>query len=523
MLSFSVILLHIVCIHGILLDGIYIPKPLTVRTGVGEIYGKVKIVTFDGQHYQLQEFLGIPYAEPPVGVNRLRKPIPKSPFTSPFSANNYGASCLQQPSGPLENLTMSEDCLFLNVFVPVTSAVGRHGLPVMIWIHGGGFVSGSSTFYPGDVLSSFGHVIVVTLNYRLAHLGFLWTNEGIGNFGLWDQHLAIKWVHDNIAAFGGDGNKVTIFGESAGSTSVVYQTLYQGNRNLFQRAMAQSGGITSSWGFAPFQSAIATFANFTGEIGCSGNHTEIMTCFRNKTTAEVESVMKSTTLNYTLLLPNMDNDFVPQHPRFMLSSKTGHSASLDFFYSLDFLMGSTSIDGTLYLHQFANDVNISDPENLTVPRSVYEHYFIPVTISSIFSDLKTIPQLMKNAAVFEYTDWACPNDDMARNLMLVKLMNDASLYAPSVATVDLHSGGLGGRTYLYVFSTKPTTHVLPVPSWLDGPTQANHFDDVPYVFGFSEEMVKWFQTAGLKYDYNARDISISKGVMTMWTNFAKSG
>ena len=217
-------------------------------------------------------------------------------------------------------------------------------------------MSGSSTIYAGDNLSAFGSVIVVTLNYRLAHLGFLLTEEGASNFGLWDQHLAIKWVHDNIKAFGGDVLRVTIFGESAGSTSVLYQSLFSRNKNLFQRVIAQSGGITSSWSFTPYQSAKANFANFTGESGCyTGNHSSTMACLRNKTSEEIATIIKSPTLNYTLVLPNMDNDFVLQHPRLMLSSKTGGKESLDFFYSLDFMMGSTSGDGALYLSDFSHD------------------------------------------------------------------------------------------------------------------------------------------------------------------------
>ena len=130
---------------------------------------------------------------------------------------------------------------------------------------------------------------------------------------------------------------------------------------------------------------------------------------------------------------------------------------------------------------------------------------------------------MKDAAVFVYTNWSCPNDDMARNLMLVKLLTDSSLFAPSVATVGLHSEGFNGRTYLYLFSVRPGTHLLPLPSWLDGPTKANHADDLTFVFGFSDEMIQFFRDSGLKYDYTLQDVEIAKGVMTMWTNFANSG
>ena len=512
--------LQFLCVSGILFDDSSSSNTVSVHTNVGEVLGKVKSINFDGKQYQVKEFLGIPYAEPPVGNNRFRKPVPKAPFTSPFAAFNYGASCLQ---APYYGLPLSEDCLFLNVFVPENTNVSLSPFPVMVWIHGGGFVAGTSTIYSADTLSSFGEVIVVTVNYRVAHLGFLWTDEGVGNFGLWDQHLAIKWVSDNIALFGGDVSRITIIGESAGSTSVVYQALYPGNKHLIQRAIAQSGGITSPWGFAPYDIAKETFANFSGEIGCRGSHREIMTCLKNKSSDEVAKVFNSTTLNYTMVVPNKDNDFAPQHPRFMLSTKSGTNRSLDFFYSLDFMMGSNSIDGALYLNEFANAVNISDPEYLKVPRDLYEDYFIQTTIASIFSDLRHIPDLMKVATVFEYTNWTNPDDYMARNFMLVKLMNDAALFVPSVATVGLHSEGLRGRSYLYEFSVRPTTRVISVPSWLEGPTQAQHADDLPYTFGFSKEFVKWLSYDGVPFEHTPQDITISKAIMSMWTNFAKTG
>ena len=127
----------------------------------------------------------------------------------------------------------------------------------MLWIHGGGtfFLNGASNYYPGDVLGAFGDVIVVTLNYRVGHLGFLRSNNVIGNFGFWDMHMALRWVSHNIRAFGGDPSRVTLFGQSQKSTSVIYQAMYPGNVGLFHRAIAMSGSITSHWAFASNESA----------------------------------------------------------------------------------------------------------------------------------------------------------------------------------------------------------------------------------------------------------------------------
>ena len=191
---------------------------------------------------KVERYHGIPYAEPPVGQLRFQKPVPKQPFTSPYEATKHGNLCYQLQMFPLEGAKYSEDCLFLNVYAPV----GRpEQSPVMVWIHGGGFFAGSADFYISDTLSAYGQVIVVTINYRLSLFGFLSTSDenAPGNVGLLDQHVAIKWVHNNINAFGGDPNKVTIFGESAGGMSVTYQSLFAGNKGLFQRAIAQSGSL----------------------------------------------------------------------------------------------------------------------------------------------------------------------------------------------------------------------------------------------------------------------------------------
>ena len=145
-----------------------------------------------------------------------------------------------------EGLPISEDCLFLNIYAP---AVREQDVAVMIWIHGGGFIAGAADPYRSDALAAHGNVIVVTINHRVSLWGFLSTEDehAPGNYGLFDQHLAIQWVHDNIKAFGGDPSRVTIFGQSAGGASVMYRSIFEGNEGLFQRGIAQSGSPTAYW------------------------------------------------------------------------------------------------------------------------------------------------------------------------------------------------------------------------------------------------------------------------------------
>ena len=509
------------CLDGFLLKNIV--NVVNVVTPVGEIIGQIEAFNFDGNRYNVKEFLGIPFAEPPTGNRRFRKPVPKSNFTHAFHAFDFGPACLQKSDGVIGvHIPVSEDCLFLNIFSPEYVNASSN-IPVMVWIHGGWFQMGVSTYYRADVLSVFGDVIVVTINYRLAHLGFLRTDDVIGNFGLWDQHLALRWVKDNIAAFGGDVNNITIFGESAGSVSVAYQTLFAGNQNLFQRAIAESGSITSPWGFATNESALNQFDIFTSAAGCNGSHDDIMGCMRKLTSNDLLRVMNTEGVYNALIVPSRDGYFVPKHPRDMLSPSPELTQSHNFFHSLDLMMGCTSLDGGLYLSVYAYAMNTTNIENMTIPKDLFESFFVPKVLSNVFDDVNNIPQVIKDVTVFEYTYWENPDDDIERTKMLVKLTTDTAMFAPMVLTSQLHCQGGHGRTYLYKFSVKPATHAIYVPTWMDGPTVANHGDDIMFVYGFSDKMVALFSQFISHFNVSKDNIETSKAVMTMWTNFAKTG
>lgn len=221
-----------------------------VKTDSGVVEGKD-----DGA---VHTFLGIPYAAPPVGDLRWRPPQPATKWTGVRKATEFGAHCMQgkvygdmnfrDPGG-------SEDCLTLNVWVPAKAPSAK--LPVMVWIYGGGFAAGSTSEVrqDGTYLAQQG-VIVVSMNYRLGIFGFFTHPElakesghnAAGNYGFMDQLAALKWVHENIAAFGGDPGNVTIFGESAGSFSVSAQMASPLAKGLFQRAIGESGGAFHSDG-----------------------------------------------------------------------------------------------------------------------------------------------------------------------------------------------------------------------------------------------------------------------------------
>lgn len=197
-------------------------------------------------------FLGIPYASPPVGRLRWRPPIPPKPWRSVRRAAHYGSACTQPPMGWNDAVAKGsgEDCLYLNVWTPRLGASAS--LPVMVWIHGGGFVGGGATdaLFNGAALARKG-VVVVTINYRLGVFGFLAhpqlssesPHHSSGNYGLLDQLAALQWVRDNIAAFGGNPQAVTLFGQSAGGASVLFLMSSDRARGLLRGAIVESGSM----------------------------------------------------------------------------------------------------------------------------------------------------------------------------------------------------------------------------------------------------------------------------------------
>merc|ERR1712227_568988 len=240
----------------------------TINTESGPVRG-IKINKYG---MDLYGFLGIPYAEPPVGSLRFKPPKPISSWIDVLDADKNGPQCLQVSEFLTEDEESSEDCLTLNVF---TNNIGTNGpfrkksQPVMVWIHGGGFTIGSKDLYRMDELLT-EDVVYVAMNYRLAALGFMSFGNDVvsGNMGLKDQQLAIQWVRYNIHHFGGDPNKITIFGESAGAISVQAHVLSPWNSGILSGAIAQSGSFINQH-FQPQGSETKYAMNAASVFGCS--------------------------------------------------------------------------------------------------------------------------------------------------------------------------------------------------------------------------------------------------------------
>jgi para-nitrobenzyl esterase len=278
---------------------------LPVRVETGMLSGVA------GRDPSVRVFKGIPYAAPPVGALRWKSPKQAAAWKDVREAREFSPQCLQQPY-PANSIyrsapqPMSEDCLYLNVWTAAKSANERR--PVMVWIHGGALTrgSGSTLAYDGEALAKKG-VVLVTINYRLGVFGFLAHPEltkesdrnASGNYAFLDQIAALEWVKNNIAAFGGDPQRVTIFGESAGSWSVNYLMATPLAKGLFQRAIGESGGAFGKLRTLAEAEAIGT--KFASSIGA-----ESLAVLRAKPGEELLNASSSTSFP-----PNVDGWMLP--------------------------------------------------------------------------------------------------------------------------------------------------------------------------------------------------------------------
>src|SRR3954451_15002314 len=282
-----------------------------VKTKSGTVEGK--------EEGSVRAFLGIPYAQPAAGELRWKAPVPVAKWSGVKKTTDFGPHCMQgrvYDDMKFRDSGGSEDCLTLNVWAPSNPPSKK--LPVMVWIYGGGFVAGttSEARQDGTHLAQQG-VIVVSMNYRLGVFGFMVHPElakesgrnSAGNYGLLDQLEALKWVHDNIGAFGGDPGNVTIFGESAGSFSVSAQMASPLAKGLFQKAIGESGALLgASLPAATLAKTEANGVEFAKSLGASS-----LAEMRAKSAADVLAAATKPGGGIRFSA-NIDGYFIPQSP-----------------------------------------------------------------------------------------------------------------------------------------------------------------------------------------------------------------
>ncbi|KAG7188023.1 hypothetical protein KM043_015769 [Ampulex compressa] len=250
------------------------------KTPLGSVRGYYKI-SENGRSYEAYE--GIPFALPPVGKLRFKDPQRVPRWSGELMATKLGSPCLQYveiPKEPNEKVEGSEDCLYLNIYVPAIDKTVKKSLPVIFWIHGGAFQFGTGIDMGPKFLMD-RDVVYVTINYRLGPLGFLSTEDEIvpGNMGLKDQSMALRWVSENIESFGGDKNKITLVGLSAGGASVHYHYLSPLSANLFQGGISISGTTLNCW--TQMENGLEKAKKISALMGCPTTNTrEMIRCLR---------------------------------------------------------------------------------------------------------------------------------------------------------------------------------------------------------------------------------------------------
>ncbi len=308
------------------------PDPSVVRTADGLVRGTA---TLDKRH-----FAGIPYAAPPVGPLRWQPPQPVAPWPGVRDATKTGPRCLQDEGSDVEfGRQTDEDCLTLNVWTPEPAEELR---PVMVWLHGGAFINGNGAMYDSRWLVDRGDIVVVTLNYRLGALGFLahpalGPPGAVGNYGLQDQQAALRWVRDNIAAFGGDPEKVTIAGESAGGMSVCDHMVAPDSQGLFRAAIIQSGPCQAQ---VALPQAERVSVDFARDVGC-GDPATAAACLRRLPAHELDKpVWYGRIGEDTLSGPVYGTAVLPADP--MVAIREGRAADVPV------LIGSNRDEFTLF-------------------------------------------------------------------------------------------------------------------------------------------------------------------------------
>ena len=411
-------------------------------------------------------YLGIPYAEAPVGPLRFAPPVARAPWATPLGPVRNPPTCPQTAIGIAGG---SEDCLVVNVHVPeepVTNA------PVMVWIHGGAFLVGSgigldrSTM--GDLLAREEGVIVVSLNYRLGPFGFLsHPGVGAGNQGFLDQQLALRWVRDHIAAFGGDPDDVTLVGESAGGLSVCLHLISPGSRGLFHRAIAESGLCDASLPSAA--DAAASGAEIVASLGCTG--ADLVDCVRSASiTALFEAAGDAADLTVLLsgtsnrpFWPSIDGTTIPGSFREVVTA--GEHADVPT------ILGWNRDEGTLF-------VGLAEMSGTVADMAAYDRSI---------TDFATREGIDPAALRAAYPVASYPDPGAA----IADMVGDAELICPSRrAALLLRDAGTEVRTYRFDYDQ--ANFQLNLPRALG----AFHSAELQFVFGHAAGMPR-FEGAGI--------------------------
>ncbi|XP_033748514.1 carboxylesterase 1D-like [Pecten maximus] len=491
----------------------------TLDTPLGKVAGRQVPV---GTGNTVYKFLKIPYAKPPVGELRFQKPVAVERWSSIHDSTEHGPSCLQAIPATiknvLENKEVSEDCLHLNVYTSggLSSTTNKS---VMVFFHGGAFVTGQAQLYDGSGLALNGDVIVVTANYRLGVLGFFSTGDSVarGNYGLWDQIEALKWVKNNIRSFGGNPDSVTIFGESAGGFSVSLLALIPQNKGLFHRVIMQSGTYSSAYAINEKPKDFAITFSYLSKCKNVQTSQAIFDCVRNiptdliiptQTNAIRMGLLAPDSLFRPSCAPVVDGELIKRAP--MVSMKNTSSDVYAFFQSLDVIAGCVSAEGSLlhaYIYPYMEEsygFNTSEG----VPSSLLRSYFARVVAEQLYKNQSNVWKAI--------VDKFGSSDIQVQARKIMDLYGDIFFYMPMIKTLDIHaSNNKDSSTFQYLFSEPNLVSLSgkPHPSWFRG---SEHGTELIFLFGIE-------QMKSMNINISSSTLDFVKQIITYWANFAKYG
>nr|UFQ90039.1 acetylcholinesterase 8 [Pardosa pseudoannulata] len=454
----------------------------------------------------VEAFLGIPYAEPPVRELRFAKPIPKRPWKEVYNASSLPPPCPQYSLGPyyfMPDITnMTEDCLYLNIWVPKAETTDRLR-PVMIYIHHGGCSSGSSNFpqHDGSQLVSRGNVIFATMNYRLGIFGFFlgYTEEANGSMGMYDQLMAINWVKDNAERFGGDPENIILMGVSAGGWSVSAHMISPLSKNLFKKAIIHSGSIVHPMFIADneklFQNSemVASFVGCTNESLTLGKDPRsVVKCLKEKPIEDLiaaeKALLKRSFFNF---FPRVNDEFLPKESIALLREGK-------FRKDIDVMIGIDKDEGGLFML-------------LAVPEYFgrYGSNDVSLRKGSATALMQTASLALTGSYNSELVDFYMSRvksrtpEGYAQ--MISNILGDHIITCSTVFFAEILSFK-GNNVYFYKFEFRsPST---PAAKWLG----VMHLDELQYVFGVP-----------FHDNFTTEEKELSNLLIDRWTTFAKKG
>ncbi|KAI1305843.1 Acetylcholinesterase-1 [Halotydeus destructor] len=439
--------------------------------------GPVRGMAVDVLGRTVHAYLGIPFAKPPIGDRRFKRPEPVSKWRGIYAAIDFSDPCVQYRPGKIhtpwisDRSNGSEDCLYLNIWSPGDRTKLK---TVMVWFHGGAFFSGSADvdLYHGDHLAAHGDVVIVSLNYRLGALGFLnaGTDQYGGNMGLYDQLMALNWIKDNIDQFGGDPESLVLFGQSAGATSAGLHLFSPLSRSIAKRVILQSGGPLFPKNY--FENSMDKSNEFAVQVGCAGNNVsdifsqpeDVIACLQSKTVDQLVIGHGPLFKKYKIpFFPRPGDDFLPELP---------HESILDpdaLDGQTDIMMGSTADEGSFFMHLFFPEFFQNDMVNSSLSPELAKHFvaeaysFIPERQAKMMSQF-FLGSLTANSSADEVLTTT------------YNVVGDSGFVCPAVHMSEILAE-YNMSVYHYFFTHRPSNTRW--GQWFG----STHLDEVDFIFG----------------------------------------